>query len=283
MCFFWDYHLFIYTNWQAARLAIVDVPEPGTQGSFIAVFYNWFPFIHFIHLTNHWPHARSSIISSHRPRLFALRCFELTSFCFGRADGKKAIEKQWPLLGNWYTLALTSFLHLGANYVRVKRQNTSGGHKSLAEWRHRKHGSQMAEKERRSPPWCRGEDGMALKSWLVRATWLINDLTCGADQLKVTEVYNPTHPHPCMRRWRWKEKVAPLTKPSSGVQGFRSAVRLFVMLTMKRSHKCLGSEKVCVGTFLKLQTKMNLSKHNNNNTMFAIKTVFFFAVFKIFL
>lgn len=27
------------------------------------------------------------------------------------------------------------FFHLGANYVQVKRRNTSGGHKSLAELR----------------------------------------------------------------------------------------------------------------------------------------------------
>lgn len=32
-------------------------------------------------------------------------------------------------------MAPTSFLHLRANYVWVKRRNTSGGHKSWAEWR----------------------------------------------------------------------------------------------------------------------------------------------------
>lgn len=60
-----------------------------------------------------------------------IKCVFLTLAVLRSRSDAKTMTSAWQLI----KLASTSFLHLGANYVRVKRRNTSGGHKSPAEWR----------------------------------------------------------------------------------------------------------------------------------------------------
>ncbi len=56
-------------------------------------------------------------------------------FNLGSAEESERCKNNDLCLATNKKLASTSFLHLGANYVQVKRRNTSGGHKSPAEWR----------------------------------------------------------------------------------------------------------------------------------------------------
>lgn len=89
-----------------------------------------------------------------------------------------------------------------ANYERVKRQKTSGGHESPAERRQGRRGVQMAGGGALGA--AAAEDGTA---WLVTATWLITELTCGGRAgSKVREVYKSSE-------WDWS-KVTEVTELS---------------------------------------------------------------------
>lgn len=88
--------------------------------------------------------------------LFSQWRFDFTSAAPGRQSDTKTMTSVWQPIKT----GLHIFVASGGQLERVKRQNTSGGHKSPVEWRQNRHGVQMAQPPPRRSG--RGWDGLGV-------------------------------------------------------------------------------------------------------------------------